>query len=302
VEFPEEIPNERAVLKQMGEEIAEAWFEAEGESPVLVFRVPRDRFQSADMNRRVTVESLLKAAAVSSNEVVSWRLGGVSHSDSPDVNAGRQAELTKPLPPPNSSHLTIYVQLKPPAQAADHNESCDQEIPLEKWQALEACWKAILGLEASIDTSRLGMDGVRAEMESAFKRMMTVEEKLHAPQSDVVQWNKAKNRIHYALPKLREFIHRATWALAVPERKRLEEVFKNHIEPRNHLPQVDRVREQLEHLQKDRQVLFAQGNAVYQECRGIMAEIQRAVSALQRNAADNARRKRDARNQKGKHI
>ena len=36
---------------------------------------------------------------------------------------------------------------------------------------------------------------------------MNVEEKVNALQADVAQWNKAKNRIHYALPKVREFIH-----------------------------------------------------------------------------------------------
>ena len=300
MDFTEQVPNERATLKHMGEEIAEAWFEAEVESPTLVFRVSRDRFQIADMSRRLTIENLLKAASISSNEVESWRLGGVSHSDT----GGDKPELTHPMPPPplGATHLTVYVHLKPPAQEAAQNENCEQGIPLEKWQALEACWKAILGLEASIDTSRLSMDGLRAEMEAAFKKTLTVEEKLHALQADVAQWNKAKSRIHYALPKVREYIHRAIWALPVPERKRLEEVFKNHIEPRNPLPHVDRVREQLEHLQKDRQVLYAQGNAVYQECRGILAEIQRALSSLQRNAADNARRKRDAKNQKGKHF
>ncbi len=178
----------------------------------------------------------------------------------------------------------------------------EPEIPAEQWQALEALWRAILGLEASIDTARLGADGLRAEMEAAFKKPLAVEEKLHALQADVAQWERAKNRVHYALPKVREFVHRATWALAVPERKSLEEVFKTHIEPRVPLPQVDQVRERLEHLQKDRQVLFAQGTAVGQECRGIIAEIQRALSALQRNAADNARRKRDAKRQKGKYF
>jgi hypothetical protein len=193
-----------------------------------------------------------------------------------------------------------FSEHDPSAEAATRNESSEQEISLEKWQTLEALWKAILGLEASIDSSRLGADGLRAEMEGALKKTLGADEKLHALQSDVAQWNKAKNRIHYSLPKVREFIHRATWALAVPERKRLEEIYKNHIEPRNPLPQVDQVREQLEHLQKDRQILFAQGNAVSQECRGITAEIQRALSALQRNAADNARRKQEAKRQKGK--
>lgn len=176
------------------------------------------------------------------------------------------------------------------------------EVPLEKWQALDALWKTILGLEASIDSSRLGMDGLRSELEAAFKKPLSVEEKLHALQSDVAQWTKAKNRVHYALPKVREFIHRATWATAAPERKRLEEIYKDHIEPRNPLPEMDQFRQQLEHLQKDRQVLFAQGNSVYQECRGVLGEIQRALSTLQRNAADRARQKRSAGREKGKHF
>jgi uncharacterized protein YoxC len=178
----------------------------------------------------------------------------------------------------------------------------EQVVPPETWQALEHRWKTILGVEAGIETLRQSMEGVRAEMEAAYKKSMAVEEKVHALQADVAQWNKAKSRIHYALPKVREFIHRATWALGVPERKRLEEIFKNHIEPRIPFPRMDEVHEQLEHLQKDRHVLSAQGATVYQECRGITSEIQRAFSTLQRNAADNLRRKRSASRERGKHI
>jgi hypothetical protein len=229
-----------------------------------------------------------------------------------------------PLPPQDATHLTLYVHLNPQEEAASDNEDgeqgaseeaaseqatgeqeaseeqvgneavCEGEVSLEKWQALEACWKSILGLEASIDSSRLSADGLRLEMESAFKRPMSIEEKVHALQSDVAQWNKAKNRVHYALPKVREFIHRATWALAIPERKRLEEIFKKNIEPRILFPQPEKVLQQMEHLLKERQILFAVGTTVSQECRGIVGEIQRAASTLQRNAADNARRKQDA--------
>jgi chromosome segregation ATPase len=188
----------------------------------------------------------------------------------------------------------------PPPVPGD--EGGAQELSPEQWQALDALWKTILGLEVSIDTLRLNMETLRAEMEAAFKKQLAVEEKVHALQADVAQWTKAKNRVHYALPKVREFIHRATWALAVPERKRMEEVVETHIEPRVPLPQPDEVRDQLGHLQKDRQVLFAQGNSVYQECRGILAEIQRAQSTLQRNAADRARAKRSAGREKGKYF
>ena len=191
---------------------------------------------------------------------------------------------------------------KPLPDEAAGPDGGGEDTLLQKWQALEVLWKTILGLEASIESSRLSMDGLRAEMENAYKKQLAVEEKLHALQSDVAQWNKAKNRIHYALPKVREFVHKATWALGQPERKRLDEVYRNHIEPRVALPDIDKVREQLEHLQKDRQVLFAQGNSVYQECRGIMGEIQRALSTLQRNAADNAFRKRSAKKETGKYF
>lgn len=189
---------------------------------------------------------------------------------------------------------------QPPPPAAAPAEGRDQEVPPDRWQALESCWKAILGLEASIDSLRLNMDGLRAEMEAAFKKSLPAEDKLHALQADVAQWDRAKNRIHYALPKVREYIHRATWAAGVPERKRLAELVKSHVEPRAPFPQLDEAREQMEHLQKDLQVLFAQGNAVTQECRGICAEVQRALGTLQRNAADRARQKRSAGREKGK--
>ena len=181
-------------------------------------------------------------------------------------------------------------------------KSSEQEVPPERWQALEACWKTILGLETSIDTLRVSMDGLRAELEAAFKKSLAVEEKIHALQVDVVQWNKAKTRIHYALPKVRDYIHRAIWASGAPERKRLEEILEKHIAPRIPLPEIDQVHEQLGHLQKDRQVLFGLGNSVYQEGRGILAEVQRALSTLQRNAADRARQKRSAAREKGKHF
>jgi hypothetical protein len=178
--------------------------------------------------------------------------------------------------------------------------SPEQDIPPEQWQALDALWAAVLSLEARIESLRLSVDGLRAEMETAFRKPLGVEEKVHGLQSDVAQWNRAKNRIHYALPKAREFVHRATWATAAAERKRLEELVKSHIEPRVPFSERNEVREQLEHLQKDRQLLLAQGTAVTQECRGILAEVQRSLGTLQRNAADIARKKRSAGREKGK--
>jgi hypothetical protein len=251
------------------------------------------------VGERLTAENLLKAVAIATEEVESWRHEGAS----PSALSGSNPELGHPLPPPQDvSHLTLYVSLKPPPQAVAPNESCEPEIPEAKWQDLEARWKAIEGLEAAMDSLRLRMEGLLGELEAASKKTLTTEEKVHALNADVAQWHKAKNRVHYAMPKVREFIHRATWATGTPERKKLEEVFKNHIQPHIPFPEMDKVPEELENLLKDRQVLSAQGVTVYQECKSIAADIQGALRTLQSNAAANARKKMGATRKKGKFI
>lgn len=245
-------------------------------------------------------ENLLKAVAIAADEVESCHLEGVSHSG---MDASNPA-LGHPLPPPpqDATHLTIFVRLKPPTQAVAPSESGEPEIPLEKWQILEARWNAILGLEATIDGLRQRMESLRTEMEAATRKMLTADEKVHALNADVAQWNKAKSRVHYALPKVKEFIHRATWAMGAPERKKLEELFKDHVESQVSFPELDKVPEQLEHLLKDRQVLSAHGVAVCQECQNISSDVQGALRTLQSNAAANIRKNLAASRKKGKFI
>jgi hypothetical protein len=274
-------------VDHLWEDVAEAWFKPDGAAPTFMFRVSRDRLEAAD--RPVTIGRLLAAAALAADEVESWRLDD-------DTPLGPN----DPLPlPPDAAHLTVYVRLKPPA-VSDDGPAVD--LSPEQWQALDALWKTILGLEAAIDTMRISLEGLRSEMDAAFKQPMSVEDKVHALQSDVAQWTKAKSRVHYALPKVREFIHRATWATAGPERKALDELVKDVVEPRKPHPQLNHIRERFDHLLKDRQVLFGQGTTVGQECRAIAAEIHRALSTLQRNAADRARKEREARRVKGKYL
>lgn len=181
-----------------------------------------------------------------------------------------------------------------PTQIPEANELAVPEVSAEKWQALTSRWNAIVGVEATIETLRITLEGQRSELEGMCKQTLGVEDRMTALQNDVAQWNKAKSRVHYALPRVREFIHRANLAACVPERKRLDELTKQHLVPRVPFPGADKVLAEMEHLLKDRQALLAQGNAVSQECRGIAAEIQRALSTLRTNAANNARRKRAA--------
>jgi hypothetical protein len=299
VTFSEQPPSTQwAALKYRGEQAAEVWFKPEGEPFALTFRIPQKSFQIPGMGQRLTTENLLKAVGLATEEVESWRHDGASHSG---MN-GPNSELRHPLPPPpqDVTHLNLYVRLKPPPQAIAPNESCEPEIPEAKWQDLEARWKAILGLEAGIDALRISMEALWAEMEASSRKTLTAEEKQHALQADVAQWNKAKSRGHFALPKAREYIHRSTWATATPERKKLEEVFKNHIRPRVPYPQMDQVGEQLEGLLKDRQVLSAHGASVYQECKSVSADIQGALRTLQSNAAAKATKKRGATGARGK--
>lgn len=296
--FSEQPPSKQwAALKYRGEKFAEVWFKPEGEPFALTIRIPPSSFHLPGMGQRLTIENLLKAMGIATAEVDSWHHQGASPSDSTGVSA----ELGQPLPPPSqdTSHLNLYIRLKPP-QAVTPPESGEPEIPEAKWQELEVRWKAILELEASLDTLRISMEGLRAEMEASSRKTLNSEEKVNALNADVAQWNKAKNRVVYALPKAREFIHRSTWATAAPERKKLEELFHNHIRPRIPFPQVDRVVEQLDYLFKDRQVLAAHGTSVYQECKSISADVQGTLRLLQSNAAANATKKRGATGARGK--
>jgi uncharacterized protein YoxC len=321
--FSKQSPSKQwAALKLGGEPVAEVWFKPEGEPLALMFRIPQDSFQIPGMGERLTAENLLKAVGITPEDVESWRHGGVGYS----ALNGSNPELKNPLPqpPPDVTHLDIYVRLKPSPKANSknqepnsnkqavlefgssnlvllpRNESGEPEIASAKCQDAEARWKFILGLEATLDTLRISMEGLRAEMEASLKRTLTAEEKLNALAADVVQWNKAKSRIHYALPKAREFIHRAIWAKGTPERKRLDELFKNPIGGHISLPQIDKVLEELENLRKDLQVFSAHGVTVYQECKSISADVQASLRRLQSNAAARPSRRKGATGAKGK--
>jgi hypothetical protein len=301
VNFSEQPPSKQwAALKYRGATIAEVWFKPEGEPFAIAFRIPGESFQIPGAGQRLTIERLLNAVGIATEEVESWRHEGASH---PGVD-GLDSELRRPLSPPpqDLAHLNLYVSLKPPPRAVAPDEGRGPEIPEEKWQQLEARWNAILGLEASIDTLRMSMEALRAEMEASARKALTADEKVHALNADVAQWNKEKSRVHYALPKAREFIHRATWAAGTPERKKLGELFKNHIGPRVPFPEMDQVAEQLESLLKDRQILSAHGVSVCQECKGVSAAIQGALRTLQSNAAANATKKRGETRAKGKYF
>jgi hypothetical protein len=291
VNFAELPPSKQwAPLKYRGETIAEVWFKPEGDPVALTFRIPAKSFQLTGLAQRLRAETLLKTVGIAPEEAESWRHDGASLS-----------ELSGPLPPPQDvTHLTLHVRLKPSPTAVAPDENCVPEIPEATWQDLEARWNAILVLEASVDTLRLSMEALQAELDTASRKTLTGEEKVHALNADVAQWNKAKSRVVYALPKMRDYIHRSTWATATPERKKLEELFKNHIRPRIPLPRMDQLAEQLESLFKDRQVLSALGVSVYQECKSISADMQGALRTLQSNAAANASKKKGAPGAKGK--
>jgi hypothetical protein len=299
VSFSDQLPSQQwTPLKYKDQTIAEVWFKPEGEPFTLAFRIPGKSFQLPGVAQRLTIEKLLNAVGIATEEVESWRHQGASP---PDMN-GLDSALSDPLrpPPQDVAHLTLYVRLKPPSQVAAPPESPEPEIPEAKWQQLEARWRAILGLEASMDTLRASMESLLAEMEASARKTLSADEKVHALNADVAQWNKAKSRVYYSVPKAKEFIHRCVWAKGTPERKKLEELFKSHIGPRVPFPEIDRVAEQLDNLLKDRQTLSAHGMSVFQECKSIAAMVQGALRTVQSNAAANATKKRTETRARGK--
>jgi len=294
VNYSQRPPSTRwAALTFKGEILAEVWFKPEEEPSGLVFRIPRDSFQRPGVGHRLSAESLLKAVAVPTDQVESWDHGDAS---------GSSPSLTDPLPepPPDAAHLEVHVLLKPPPQAVAPEATADSLLAPGEWQELEALWKAVLVIEAAVEAARKSVEGVRMEVETAARRTLTAEEKVHALAGDIAQWNQAKSRAHYALPKASDFIHRATWAATAAERKKLGEIFEAPEGARPPHPPADQLVRELENLRKSRQVLSAQGTTVYQECRAISADVQGALRRLQSNAAARAAKKKGGAGGKGK--
>ncbi|HEV3438749.1 MAG TPA: hypothetical protein VG122_15395 [Gemmata sp.] len=291
--FSEQPPSKQwTALRYRGERVAEVWFKPEEEPAALKIRIPRSSFQIPGIGQRLTPELLLKAVGISPQEVDTWR-----HESTPDsVTNGSDSELGHLFSPPapDVAHLNLYFILNPQPPVFAPSENNEPETPEAIWQHLEARWEAILSVEASVDSLRLSMEGLRAEMEAATGKALHVEEKVHASSADVALWNRAKNRIRYALPKLRECIHRSTWSKGAAERKMAEEYLTNHVRPRIHSPHLDQILAQYDSLLKNRQVLSAQGASVHQECKRILAETEAALRTLQRNSAANASKKRGA--------
>jgi hypothetical protein len=282
VKFSDHGPSTQwAALKYQGAKFAEVWFKPADDPHGLLIRIPQESFQIPGIGEQLTLANLLMAVNIVPAEVASWHLGDVLHAG---IN-GANPEFATPLAPPQVSHIEIHVRMVPAGEGADSAPN---------WHELEACWKTILGLEASVDTLRISMESLRNELQSAWSKPLTMEEKTYAPRADVAQWTKAKNRIHNVLPKMRDFIHRATWALGAPERKRLDEIHKTHIQPHVPFPEMADVRRQLEDLRKDRQVLSAFGKQIFQECRAMAAQIHGTLRALQQNAAAAAHKKKGA--------
>jgi len=300
VNYSDQTPSQQwSVLKYQGETIAEVWFKPEADPLALTIRIPRASFQASGVGPRLTPENLLKAVGLEAGAIESWRheAGSLLGLD------GSAADLGRPLPTPPQgvTRLTLHFRVKPPPQAVAHVEGEFATVPEAVWQDLEARWNSILGLEASIDTLRISMESLRSELEASRGRQLLSEEKFYALNADVAQWTKAKSRVHYALPKVREFIHRSVWALGAPERKKLGELFKTCIQTRVPFPEMGKVGEQLESLRKDRQVLSGQGMSLYQECKNISAEVQGALRTLQANAKRRAIQNRGSRIRPGGH-
>lgn len=302
-------PSKRwSVLKYQGERLAEVWFKPQGDPLTLVLRIFRESLHIPGAEKQCTFANLIKAMSVTREMIASWQQDGDVHEgmdgnpEFKDLFAGLPADV---------DHLDVYVFLKspltaapetpqlttesqPPLAAAASEAASEAEISDAQWIDYETRWKAILGLEAAIDTQRISMESLVVQMENSFKKQLSIEDKLHALRGDISNWTKAKSRIHTALPKMRDFIHRSVWAAGAPEWRKMETIFKENIEPRIPFASTFDIVSELELLQKARHILQSYGKTVYQESRAIATECENTLRTLQSNALANAKQKKSA--------
>jgi hypothetical protein len=277
-----------ANLKYKGARIADVWIKPADEPNTIRFRITAESFQIPGMATLLTLENLLKSMGLSTSEVKSCEVRRSNEAMAP-------LELHQPLASLSIQEpefqAVVTMQVAMPVEIA---AAALSEVPESLWVNIDARWNAVIAQEVSIDTMRLRMETLRGEMESAAHKAMSADEKLHALNADVAQWTKAKSRLRYVTPKLKEYTHRATWAMGTPERKKLDEVYKNHIRPRIALPEMEKILEEIERLLKDRQILNAQGVSALQDGQNSLSDVNGTYRTLQANARANAQKKRVA--------
>jgi hypothetical protein len=290
----EDIPpsTQWAALKVNRIKFAEVWFKPEGSARSLIVRLPRQSFETPGLQHLLVIDQLLKAINIAPDTVATWHL--TTDPVSPlDAYVVDRTQLL-PMLPDGIAHLLIHVEVAttlPEQSATSLPASADKAA---RWEMLESRWNTILGIEATIDSMRLRMESLRGELEAASNKSMSADEKLHAANADVAQWNKAKSRAKFVLPKVKEYIHRATWVLGTHERKMLAELFKHDAQVELEKLDLSDLHNQLENLLKDRQILSAQGTTAYQEGKAGCDDVQRSLRTLQTNAQANAVKKRAA--------
>jgi hypothetical protein len=242
----------------------------------------------ADLSIHVTLKPLLQVGEPAETDALPAEEASASEDSTPADGAAASEGNTAAA---GSGPVEVDAAANAGAAAGDS--------PV-RWEDLESRWRTIVGVEAAIDNLRLMVEGMQAQMETAANRPLTTDEKLHATKADLASWARVKARVPFVLPKVREFIHRATWATGTPERKKIEDLFKDESPPEMPFPRLVKLSDQLENLLKDRQVLSAHGVNVQQECKTVANEVLSTLRQLQSNAAANADRKRRAGRYKGK--
>jgi hypothetical protein len=148
------------------------------------------------------------------------------------------------------------------------------------WQELEARWKAVLHLEITIDNLRISSKDLLAKMAVLLQRTLPAEEKANYPAADLVQWIKAQTRVHFTLPKLKDFIRRATCATDTPQRTRFHEFFESADGFSTSAREMDHILEELEGMRKRLEVLSTRGWTVCSEGQSVSADLQGALKRL----------------------
>ena len=92
-----------------------------------MFRVLLSSFQAPGIVQQLTIENLLKAVAISSEEVDSWRYLDFAYFGMDGTNP----ELRNPMPPPDDDYLEIFIWLKNPAETVPEADTPRNEVPLE---------------------------------------------------------------------------------------------------------------------------------------------------------------------------
>jgi hypothetical protein len=165
-------------------------------------------------------------------------------------------------PPPGIPQMAALPMATPPSAVRPASADLTDERML---QAFEADWYALLTLETQLAAARKQLGALQGQLQS-LNRDLSPDERLAADNQDNKDWQDARRWLRDALASVSRWIrdHDIGMVSAAGNRNRFEQIYQQHVVPRQSFPGLASACQEFDQHRKTAQHLLIQMQSAHQ--------------------------------------